>query len=448
MDEDEAVARVRGADPAAGAEPDGERLAALTDERRADELAARRARRGPRWAAVAAVAAGALVVGGGAGFGIGRATDDPVSDVAAVAPAERSAAADAPESMSSSGAPSADMTLADGYGGERTTFTADGLSTAGGTATAWAFDGPAAFSEETVTRVAEVFGVQGEPRLEGGWNVGPVDGSGPTLNIGPDAAVTVYFSDPALYEGLEDVAPAEPMDDGAAEGGDVASSGDGDVGTSVVEPSVVEPLPADDAPAGGEPSAVAPEGTAPDGAAGAAYETLAALGLDPEAAEYAEQDAWQGQPATSVVAHQVVDGLRTGHSWYADVVDGEVLSFSGPLAPVVELGEYDVVSPAEAVERLADPRFGASPVWSEDVAIMPVEEPEGRSWDDPPAPPPAAGAPVPWAVTQVTVTTAEPSLVEHWTDEGSSLLLPAYDLGDAEGRTWRVLAVADHELAF
>lgn len=442
MDEDEAVARVRGADPAAGAEPDGERLAALTDERRADELAARRARRGPRWAAVAAVAAGALVIGGGAGFGIGRATEDPATTADGAAPLERTAAADVPESMSSAGA-AADMSYAAGYGGERTTFTAQGLSDAAGSATAWAFDGASIFGEETATRVAEILGVEGEPRLEGGWNVGPADGSGPTLNVGPDAAVTVHYNDPALYEVLEGVEPAEPMDDGAAEDGDAASAGDGEVGTSVVEP-----LPADGAPAGEEPSAVAPGGSAPEGAAGVLYETLAALGLDPEAAEYAEQEAWTGNPATSVVAHHLVDGVRTGYSWYAEVVDGEVLSLSGPLAPVVELGEYDVVSPAAAVERLTDPRFGGSPVWSDDVSIMPVEEPEGRGWDDPPAPPPAAGAPVPWAVTQVTVTTAEPSLVEHWTDEGSSLLLPAYDLSDAEGRTWRVLAVADHELAF
>lgn len=439
MDEDEAVARVRGADPAAGAEPDGERLAALTAERRADELAVRRARRGPRWAAVAAVAAGALAVGGGAGFGIGRATEDPVAGTTtAEAPGERTAAADVPESMSS-----ADIAVAGGFGGERTTFTAEGLSDAGGTAAAWAFDGASTFTEETVLRVAEVLGVEGEPRLEGGWNVGPVDGSGPTLNVGPDSAVTVHYSDPALYEGLEDVAPAEPMDDGAAEGGDTAtSSGDGSVGTAVVEP-------ADGAPgAGGELSAAAPDGTAPEGAAGVLYETLAALGLDPEAAEYAEQDAWVGHPATSVVAHQVVGGTPTGYSWYADVVDGEVLSFSGPLAPVVELGEYDVVSPAEAVERLSDPRFGGTPAWSDEVTTMPVPEPDGRSWDDPPPPPPAAGAPVPWSVTDVTITTAEPTLVEHWTDEGASLLLPAYDLGDGEGRTWRVLAVADDELAF
>ncbi|MCM3660277.1 hypothetical protein M3148_04600 [Georgenia satyanarayanai] len=442
MDEDEAVARVRGADPAAGTEPDGERLGALTEERRADELAARRARRGPRWAAVAAVAAGALVVGGGAGFGIGRATEDPAPTADAPAPLERTAAAGVPETMSSAGA-AADMSYAGGYGGERTTFTAQGLGDAAGSAPAWAFDGAGVFSEETATRVAEVLGVEGQPRLDGGWNVGPIDGSGPTLNIGPDAAVTVSYNDPALYEVLEGVEPAEPMDDTAAEDGQTASARDGEAGTSVVEP-----FPADGAPAGEEPSAVAPGGTAPEDASGVLYETLGALGLDPDAAEYAEQQGWGGERVTSVVAHHVIDGVRTGYSWYAEVVDGEVLSLSGPLAPVVELGEYDVVSPAAAVERLTDPRFGGSPVWSDDISVMPLEEPGGRSWDDPPAPPPAAGAPVPWSVTEVTITTAEPSLVEHWTDEGSSLLLPAYDLSDAVGRTWRVLAVADHELAF
>src|SRR5690625_1555881 len=77
MDEDEAVKRMRAADPAAGSEPDAERLADLTAQRRGDELAGRRERRSPRWAAVAAVAAGAVLPGGGLGYGPGRAPHGP-----------------------------------------------------------------------------------------------------------------------------------------------------------------------------------------------------------------------------------------------------------------------------------------------------------------------------------------------------------------------------------
>ncbi|WP_413452002.1 hypothetical protein AA0Y32_13160 [Georgenia phoenicis] len=428
MDEDEAVERTRAADPGAGAEPDGERLAALTGERRADELAARRSR--PRWAAVAAVAAGALLVGGGAGFGIGRTSETPPGDQTAVA---SWAPATEPEVATGGAAdePAQSMSAAEssvpGYGGQRTTFTAEGLSDAGGSAPAWAYDGASVFTEESALRVAEVLGVEGEPRLEAGWAVGSADGSGPTLSIGPDAAVSVFFTDPALHELLEDVAPVEPLDDGAAEdGGGVAA---------------VEPQPAT------EPTAVAPGGAAPEGPAGVLYETLAALGVDPESAEYTEQELWAGGRVASVVAHQLAGGTRTGYSWSAEVVDGEVMSFHGPLAPLVELGEYDVVSPAEAVERLGDPRFGGSPVWLDDVVTLPVPEPGGRSWDDPPPPAPAPGAAVPWPVTEVTIVSAEPALTTHDAG-GGTLLLPAYELSDAQGQTWSVVAVADHELAF
>lgn len=477
MDEDEAVARMRAADPAAGAEPDAERLAERTAERRVavpDELAARRARRAPRWGAVAAVAAGALVVGG-AGYGLGRATDDPAPQ-ADTFRSELPAIAQRP--MTESGSTAAtDMAIAPGYGG-RTTFMAPGLSDAPGTATAWAYDGAGTVSADTATRVAEVLGVDGEPRQEGGWVVGPLDGSGPSLQIGSDGAATLWYHDPELNSVVEELTPfpegaAEPAievdpeqadegvsgsNGGAADGGvvDEPATPDEQSDESVPdgptaapdEPAVIEPLPAPVEQAPEEPSAVPPAGQAPEGPAGVLYETLAALGLDPEAAEYAVQENWPGDQVTSVVAHQLVDGRRSGLGWHADVVDGEVYSLGGPLAPLTPLGEYDVVSPAEAVSRLTDPRFGGAQVWS-DVEILPMEpvSPE-RDWNEPPGAPPAAGSPVPWPVTEVTITSAEPTLTDHGTSNGSTLLLPAYDLSDATGRTWRVLAVADHELAF
>lgn len=460
MDEDRAVERMRAADPAAGATPEEDRLVELTVQRRGDELADRRARRSPRWAAVASVAAAALVVGGGAGYGLGRSAEEPApsADTDTVGLARGDAAH---EELAMSAPMSADRMMLPGFGGERTVFTAQGLGQDAGTATAWAFDGASVFGEEAVLRAAEVFGVEGEARLEGGWAVGSADGSGPTLSIGPDAAVSVFYNDPALYELGADVSPMplpEPhsgVDDGGGEDGSASGAVEGDQPTAApdepieVEPEplgVIEPAPGAD-PA--QEPAVAPGGEAPEGPAGLLYETLAALGLDPEGAEYSTQEHWAGEQATTVHAHQVVGGTRTGFSWHADVVDGEVLGFSGPLAPLVELGDYDVVSPTEAVERLGDPRFGGSVVWRDEMDIMPaLPEPSGRSWDDPPAAPPAAGSAIPWPVADVTIVSAEPALTEQYTADGASLLVPTYELSDADGRTWSVLAVADHELAF
>src|SRR5690606_24884530 len=84
-----AVARLRAADPAAGAEPDVSALRATVDERRLagatagttaaprDDLAAARARRWSRWAPLAGAAAAALVIGTGGGYAIGAAGDAP-----------------------------------------------------------------------------------------------------------------------------------------------------------------------------------------------------------------------------------------------------------------------------------------------------------------------------------------------------------------------------------
>ncbi len=464
MDEDEAVERMRAADPAAGARPDADRLAELTAQRRGDELAARPERRAPRWAAGAAVAAGAVVLGGAAGYGLGRAGDDPPQTQADVrvegeAPtiAMRGGSATA-ESMAAT-----DMAIYPGTGAGRTTFTAQGLSGEAGTGTAWAFDGAATVTAETAARAAEVFGVAGEPRKEGGWVVGPSDGSGPTVHLTTDGTAMLHYNDPALYADLDRISPMpmpEPMDDVVPEGGGSAGSPGEDAvpepvpedadapaeegsapedAAAAVEPGVALPAPPE------EPTTVADPAT--DDATAALHTTLQELGLDPDGAQYEIQSHWSGSAVTAAVAHQVVEGERTGHSWYAEVVDGQVMSFSGPLAPLVSLGQYDLVSPAAAVDRLNDPRFGASPVWRDGIAVLDLDRPT-RSWDDPPAAPPAPGDAIAWPVTDVTIVAAEPALTTQHQDDGSVLLLPAYELSDAEGRTWSVVAVADHELAF
>ena len=448
MDEDEAVKRMRAADPAAGSEPDAERLADLTAQRRGDELAGRRERRSPRWAAVAAVAAGAVVLGGAVGYGLGRAGDDPPQTQADVrvdsGEAEGPAIAMRGGSATTESMATTDMALYPGMGAGRTTFTAQGLSDDPGTATAWAFDGAATVTAETAARAAEVFGVEGEPRSEGGWVVGPSDGSGPTVQVSPDGTASLYYSDPELYPRFDSIEPMpmpEPIEEDAVPEGEGTSGSPGDdaVSAPAVEPGVALPVePADPTPV---------EDPEADAATGALHATLGALGLDADAAEYETQSHWSGGAVTSAVAHQVVEGERTGHSWYAEVVDGQVMSFSGPLAPLVSLGGYDLVSPAEAVDRLGDPRFGASPVWRDGMAVLDLDMPT-RNWDDPPAAPPAPGEAIPWPVTDVTIVSAEPALTTQHQDDGSVLLLPAYELSDAEGRTWSVVAVADHELAF
>lgn len=101
------------------------------------------------------------------------------------------------------------------------------------------------------------------------------------------------------------------------------------------------------------------------------------------------------------------------------------------------LGSYPVISEVEAVERLGDPRFAG--------AVL------GRTQQDPsqdeagPLVAPVPGGPLAWPVEDVTIRSAALVEVRYTLPDGTVLLVPAYDLNDAEGNRWTVMAV-DEEL--
>ena len=121
-----------------------------------DELAARRARRAPRWLQVAAVVAGVAVIGGGSyAYGLNSAPETITAAPAITLDdgAARDAAAPEVASMAGSGAGlAADAKLMYPWWGGRTVFTASGLSTEGGSGDAWGFDAAGTCSEATVGR--------------------------------------------------------------------------------------------------------------------------------------------------------------------------------------------------------------------------------------------------------------------------------------------------------
>ncbi|MFH5821514.1 hypothetical protein [Georgenia sp. AZ-5] len=438
----DAVDRLRAADPAAGARVDLDRLRAAVDARMAGDapaatptappaLADRRARARRGWARVAAVAAGVAVVGA-AGFGLGRTTGETAVPGDTAGGAEP--ALDGTDLRGAAVAP--EIWPGPGVGG-RTTFTGAGLSDAAGTAPAWAFDAAAAFTAERVAAAAAALGVTGEPRLQDGvWQVGPQDGSGPSISVHADGQAGLSYHDPA----------AEPVCE--ATGG------------------AVECVPRDTGPA--------PD---PQTATDEAEALLAALGLD--GFEYEVPDLGHG-PAVSVIAHLVRGGGRTGVAWYLTVTGAGVAWASGPLAPLTELGTYPVVSPAEAVGRLNDPRFGvlggfsimaaeaggageagparegrpvpdpAAPAAPEDPSSTaltapdaPVAAPGGGATPPPPAVP---GEPVAWPVRQVTITGARLAVAPYTTPSGTALLVPAYELTADTGESWSVLALTEEAL--
>lgn len=459
---DEAFARLRAADPAAGTSPDRVALHAAVAGRIADERAggvggpagattapgtvtSLDSRRRSRLLQVAAVGVGAALVAGAGGFAIGNSgSDAPV----AAGPITLGSSAEMGEMAADS--TTADLRFAPGFG-SRAVFSASGLSDEGGAARGWAFDAASVFSAETAARLASVLGVAGEPTMQwGAWTVGPEDGSAPNVSVQPDGTASISYYDPTRDPwSCTTSAPDHP---GARDSeGATAEPGVEDSGVVVV-PEMIEPatIPACD-PALGD----APTG---DAAVAAMRDVLSSLGVDPDGFEYEVGDSGDARSA-NVTAFQVLEAQRTGISWNATLVGDGVQSLFGSLAPLVELGDYPVIGAASAVERLNDPRFGAGfggvmPLMRagtvDDSAASdgstPMDMVPTPDWTVPPTVRP--GAAVAWPVQQVSIVGARLGLSLVTQADGAAVLVPAYELSDTDGGTWSVVAVADGSLDF
>lgn len=58
------------------------------------------------------------------------------------------------------------------------------------------------------------------------------------------------------------------------------------------------------------------------------------------------------------------------------------------------------------------------------------------------------GARFAWPVTDVTITDARLGHAVQYQPDGAAVLLPAYELSDADGNVWSVVAVVDDRLDF
>ena len=350
-----------------------------------------------------------------------------------------------------------------GWFGGRTVFRTDGLDGAAGSARAWALDATGVADAATAARVAQALGVTGEPRQEWGqWVVGPNDGTGATVQVGVDGQANVWFYDNAwdpslcgsgVPRTLDDTTGAEPaapdaepaLPEGGAQG-EVVEPGEGVASLEAPAPS--QPAPAD--PSVCDP-ATTPTG---DAAVERARELVASLGVDVAGYEFTASDDTGVPGLVSVTGAQVVDGTQTGLGWSVQLAGTGVQSLSGPLAPLVELGTYDHVSADEAVDRLNDPRFGASfggvmPLAATARAAVEDDASAGMAApvEEPTVPPvPSAGARIPWPVQDVTITSARLGVTQLASPDGAVLLVPAWELTAADGNAWSVVAVVEDQL--
>jgi hypothetical protein len=457
--DDEAFARLRAADPATDADLDTAALRAEVARRTGTDsgtdagtdtdgatVTTLASRRRARWLQVAAVGVGAALVAGAGGYaagvrGGGEAAAAPISLSQPGAEQQLAGAAD----KLAAGATAADMRIAPGFG-MRAVFSASGLADDATTGHAWALDAASVFSADTAARVASALGVAGEPTQQyGAWTVGPQNGTAPNVTVQPDGSASVSYYDPTRDPWACTASATDQPDAGVSDG--AATTEGGAELQPTIAPELLDPaLPVVPGPTCDPALGDAPAG---DAAVAATRDLLAALGVDPAGFEYEVGDP--GTPKASVVsAYQVVDGQRTGLSWSLTLVDGGVQSLYGSLAPLVDLGEYPVVGAATAVERLNDPRFGSG--YGGVMPLARAETADGATTDvapsaDPTVPATAQpGSPISWPVQQVTITGARLGLGMVTQADGAVLLAPAYELTDADGSTWSVVAVDEGSL--
>lgn len=410
---DDAFARLQAADPAAHIEPSAgfaERVISEASTAPAVvDLATERERRRPLWQTIVGAAAAVAIVGG-AGFGIGASGVGTPATSTAGAPISLSG----PESATDTSlegpklspiagqAANRDM-IYPGFGG-RYTYSSSGLSTEAGTANGYGFDPRSASTAENIAALAAALGVAGTPELkDGAWIVGPQDGTAPTIYASLDGTLSFSYNNPAINPWLCDA------------NGVCAEA---------------TPAPSDEA------------------AISTLSDLMVKLGYDLSEFELTAQ-TWEGSPTTSASAWLVVDGQRSDQSITTEISEAGILSVYGFLAPVVNLGEYSIVSEQEAFERLSDRRFGGF-MGGGPIALQGYAADDVQEWTPPTEPPatPAPGANISWPVTDVQIVSARLGLGSQWQPDGSVLLVPAYEFTDSNGGAWSVIAVADSHLDF
>lgn len=464
--EEAALARLTAADPTrGGAEPD---LTALrTEVLAAAASAGEPARRRSMLLAAGAAASVAVLAGavvGGVVFG--RATAPEVTVVAS-APVVAADAGMIPvvgggqpgaqgmpqgtagEGRSAAGAPavagpeSAISAAADakmspwwGYGGSQVFAAGSDVSADGaGTATGYLVSAAGVDRTALAQQLAEEFGIPGAPVVDefGNVTVGPLDGSGPTLYVGADALASWSYYNPKIDPWTScavDPIVAEPQSNDTGSAADEASA------TSEPAPAVAScadvPMPDSDR------------------SERRARALLAGLGVATDAVAW---DVAVSEPTLTVVANQLLDGMRTSLTWQLTFADQGLMSAYGTAAGVTEYSGYPVVSPREAIERSNEPQwraFGPSMIWDGGGAV-PVEARSGAAAAEAtPAPAPLRdGRPVVKVLTStITLSGGEAGLAQYWQPDGTILLLPAYTFTDQADGRWSVIAVADSAVEF
>lgn len=153
--------------------------------------------------------------------------------------------------------------------------------------------------------------------------------------------------------------------------------------------------------------------------------------------------------ATAEVAISPTDSPLAGfRDWHVSTTSAGISYASIQFGELVELGDYPVISPAEAVQRVNDVRFQQLGAY---IPTLDYYDESGyyEEWVEPePLPPVSPGELIPFPLTESPVTAAElhTGIVSLW--DGTEFIVPVYDLSDADGNHWQVMGLAEEALDF
>ena len=194
----------------------------------------------------------------------------------------------------------------------------------------------ATVSPDTVAALAAVLGVEGGPVAAApdtgmAWQVGPTDGTAPSLNVSASAPLSWFYQ--GEWEQPVDVPACLPTTTVPPAPG--------------VTPPPIDPCPAPEPPTGVPTAAEAEERS---------RQLLAGLGVDLDAVQLeANADEW----FASVEAGEILDGVRSPMQWsFAYGPEGALQFATGMLAVPEPVGPYPLLEVDAAFARLQELQTG------------------------------------------------------------------------------------------
>lgn len=291
-----------------------------------------------------------------------------------------------------------------------------------GHANVYAVDGRAQYSADDAARMAAALGIDGEPRQEepdmgGGWIVG--DHSSASFTLSPWDGSAHYSSGiPEAVTVCEERADALHGRDKMNDDGTWA------FGQEMIRCMADTPRPSDE---------LVDESVST---------FLAAIGLEEDAVELTRMPVEGSDTNVTVTAARIVENNVTDIVAYITVSAKGIMYASGPTGDVVSLGEYPVVSPAEAAARLNDPAFAPT------LVSWPESDSERPAVTEPTEPPelPEPGSAVPWQIAEHEIVSARLGLALLSGTDGVQYLAPAYEFTASDDTVWSVIALPEDQL--